>query len=192
MGDEDPIYPNPAVLFRAAHFAAEKHRNQRRKDEDALPYINHPLAVASVLAAEAGVVEEALLVAALLHDTIEDTETSLQELEKEFGKDIARLVEEVTEDKSIPKEERKRRQVERVSQSSKMAKQLMLADKICNIRDITINSPIDWSLEKKADYLEWTIKVVRGCRGVNPRLDNLYDVTLAMARRKLGLSTGNE
>lgn len=179
--------PDPASLLRAASFAAEKHRDQRRKDAEASPYINHPLAVASVLAVEGEVVEETLLVAALLHDTVEDTETGFAEIEKVFGSRVRDLVEEVTDDTSLPKKTRKQRQVERAPRASSAAKQLKIADKICNIRDIAESPPADWSRERKTDYLRWTERVVAGCRGVNPKLDAIYDAALAAARKKPGL-----
>ena len=183
----DVDFASPATLLRAATFAAEKHRHQRRKDAEASPHINHPLAVASVLAVEASVRDEALLVAALLHDTVEDTKTTFSELEAAFGSTVRCLVEEVTDDKSLPKEVRKSLQVAHAPSASPSAKQLKIADKICNIRDITESPPSDWSEERKAEYLAWTERVVAGCRGVNPSLDRVYDAALLAARRKLGL-----
>ena len=154
--------PDPATLLRAARFAAEKHRHQRRKDADASPYINHPLEVASVLAVDGGVVEETLLVAALLHDTVEDTETTFSELDEAFGSAVRYLVEEVTDDTSLPKDRRKALQIEHAPFISPAAKLLKIADKICNVRDIAESPPADWSGERKNEYLEWTEKVVPG------------------------------
>lgn len=102
-----------AAILAALHFAAEKHRDQRRKGQCASPYINHPIEVAELLVRVGQVGDVALLQAALLHDTVEDTQTTFQELEERFGTGVRTLVEEVTDDKSLPKEERKRRQVER-------------------------------------------------------------------------------
>ena len=175
---------DPATLLRAARFAAEKHREQRRKDAEASPYINHPLGVAGVLAIEGGVVEETLLVAALLHDTVEDTETSLPEIEEVFGSRVRRLVEEVTDDASLPKTTRKQLQVEHAPRLSSSAKQLKIADKICNVRDIAERPPAEWSQQRKTEYLEWTEQVIAGCRGVNKKLDAVYDAVLVAARRK--------
>jgi guanosine-3',5'-bis(diphosphate) 3'-pyrophosphohydrolase len=176
-----------AALLRAAVFAAEKHRHQRRKDAEASPFINHPLAVATVLAVEGGVTDESLLVAALLHDTVEDTETTFDELEETFGKVVRNLVAEVTDDKLLPKQERKRLQVEHARGSSDAAKQLKIADKICNVRDIATKPPAGWPEERKAEYLDWTRRVVAGCRGVNPGLDAACDAALAEGRGMLGL-----
>jgi len=166
-------------------FAADRHRNQRRKDVEASPYINHPIAVATVLAVDGGVTDPVLLVGALLHDTLEDTETSVAELESRFGPEVARLVEEVTDDKRLPAPERKRLQVERAPHVTAAAKQLKVADKICNVRDVTLAPPARWSRERRRAYLEWTAEVVAGCRGVNPALERVYDEALAQGRRRL-------
>ena len=128
---------NPARLLKAISFAADKHRHQRRKDAEASPYINHPIAVATVLAAEGDVSDEVTLIAAALHDTVEDTQTTFGELEEHFGSEVASLVRELTDDKSLEKAERKRLQIEHARNSSIRAKQLKIADKICNVRDIT-------------------------------------------------------
>ncbi|PYO73782.1 MAG: phosphohydrolase, partial [Gemmatimonadetes bacterium] len=146
---------NFVLWLRALGFAAEKHRNQRRKDADASPYINHPIAVASILAIEAAVTDEVTLLAALLHDTVEDTETNLQELEQLFGAEVAALVGEMSDDKSLPKEMRKQLQVEHAPGASPKAKRLKIADKICNIRDVAENPPARWSLDRRRGYLDW-------------------------------------
>jgi len=128
---------NPtSLLIRAAAFAAHKHRDQRRKDAASSPYINHPLALADVLANEGGIEDVDVLCAALLHDTIEDTETTAEELQRKFGSKITSIVLEVTDDKSLPKVERKRLQVEHARHASHEARLVKLADKICNLRDI--------------------------------------------------------
>jgi guanosine-3',5'-bis(diphosphate) 3'-pyrophosphohydrolase len=176
-----------AELLRAATFAATKHRDQRRKDAGASPYINHPLSVAYVLAFDGGVQDQSILVAALLHDTVEDTETTLDELEEAFGSAVRGIVDEVTDDKSLPKGKRKALQIEHAPLGSTAAKQLKIADKICNIRDIVDCPPADWSDARKAEYLAWTEQVVQGCRGVNPALDAVYDHAIVEARRRLGI-----
>ena len=178
---------DPATLLKAAAFAAQKHQHQRRKDADASPYVNHPLAVAKVLAVEAGVRDESLLVAALLHDTIEDTETTFFEIEELFGATVRQLVNEVTDDKSLPKHVRKELQVKHAAEVSDAAKQLKVADKICNIRDIVRNPPADWSHRRKTEYLDWAEKVVAECRGINKRLDALCDEALLTTRNELEL-----
>jgi guanosine-3',5'-bis(diphosphate) 3'-pyrophosphohydrolase len=170
-------------LITAIAFAAQKHRNQRRKDHEASPYINHPIALADVLANEGGVEDERVLIAAVLHDTIEDTDTSEQELIREFGKEIADIVLEVTDDKSLDKAERKRLQVEHAPHVSRRAKLVKLADKICNLRDIAATPPTDWSLERKTEYFEWACAVVDGLRGVHPGLERLFDDAYRVGKR---------
>lgn len=163
-----------SLLLRATAFAAHKHRNQHRKDADAAPYINHPIALAHLLA-QAGVDDPIVLVAALLHDTIEDTETTLAELEAEFGSEVASVVAEVTDDKSLPKAERKRLQVEHAANISYRAKLVKLADKVCNLRDIVSSPPADWSLERKREYFDWARTVVQPMRGVHDLLEDKFD-----------------
>ncbi len=172
---------NIVPFLSALEFAAEKHKNQKRKDAEASPYINHPIAVAKILADEGGVTDESLLIAAILHDTVEDTATTPQELVARFGADVAALVGEVTDDKSLPKEKRKELQIINAPHKSARAKQLKIADKISNIRDIVSSPPADWSMARKRGYLDWTKQVVQGCRGMNELLDRLFDVTLTEA-----------
>jgi len=163
------------LILKAVQFAAEKHRNQRRKDADASPYINHPIALANVLHHEGGVEDVVTLCAALLHDTVEDTDTSPQELAEAFGSDIAEVVLEVTDDKSLPKAERKRLQIEHAPSISPRAKLVKLADKICNLRDIVATPPADWTETRKAEYYSWARQVVEGLRGVHPALERVFD-----------------
>jgi guanosine-3',5'-bis(diphosphate) 3'-pyrophosphohydrolase len=164
-----------ARLIKAADFAAFKHRRQRRKDAEASPYINHPLALARVLKLEAGVGEVDVLVAAILHDTVEDTETTVEELEREFGHTVAAIVAEVTDDKSLPKPDRKRLQVEHAPHISHPAKLVKLADKICNLRDVLEAPPSHWPMERRRAYFEWAKAVIDGLRGVHPGLEHLFD-----------------
>ena len=162
-------------LMTALAFAADKHKNQRRKDADASPYINHPIALANLLLNEAGVEDQRVLVAAILHDTIEDTDTTEQELVKHFGKDVADIVLEVTDDKTLPKADRKRLQIEHAAHISRRAKLVKLADKICNLRDITASPPADWSIQRKREYFDWAKEVADRLRGVHPGLEHLFD-----------------
>jgi GTP diphosphokinase / guanosine-3',5'-bis(diphosphate) 3'-diphosphatase len=165
----------PALLLRAAAFAAHKHRNQRRKDADASPYINHPIALANVLANEGAIVDTTVLAAALLHDTIEDTDTTRAELETEFGLTIAAIVAEVTDDKSLAKAERKRLQIEHAAHISTPAKLVKLADKICNLRDVANSPPSDWGVDRKREYFDWARAVVDGMRGTHETLEGIFD-----------------
>jgi GTP diphosphokinase / guanosine-3',5'-bis(diphosphate) 3'-diphosphatase len=168
-----------SIVLAASAFAAHKHRDQRRKGAEASPYINHPIAVANVLANEASITDPTILAAALLHDTIEDTDTTPNELESEFGHEVAAIVVEVTDDKSLPKMERKRLQIEHAATLSKHAKLVKLADKICNVRDMSQSPPVDWSPERKAEYFTWAKQVVDPMRGVSPTLEYLFDEALA-------------
>ena len=177
--------PDTTRLLQALAFSAEKHRHQRRKDVDASPYINHPIAVASVIAEVGRVADVTTLVAAVLHDTIEDTKTTPEELETAFGAEVRTLVLEVTDDKSLPKAERKRLQIENAPRASVRAQQIKVADKICNVRDVTHHPPSHWSHERRVEYLDWTREVVTACRGCNGALEELYDEVLKEARSAL-------
>lgn len=166
-------------FVKAVAFAAEKHRNQRRKDAAASPYINHPIALANVLANEGGVSDVTVLCAAVLHDTIEDTETTENELRTTFGSHVSSVVLEVTDDKSLGKHVRKQRQIEHAPHISTEAKLVKLADKICNLRDILASPPANWSSERKQAYFDWASKVVAGVRGVHPNLEAVFDGLVA-------------
>ena len=176
----------PAILLLAAlKFAAAKHSRQRRKDLEATPYINHPIEVAEVISRIGGITELPTLLAAILHDTIEDTETTPQEIEDCFGQEVLLLVQEVTDDKSLPKQERKRLQVEHAPNLSTHAKLIKIGDKICNVSEITPVQPVEWPLQRKLEYLDWAEKVVLGCRGCNPALEQHFDDVLKKRRESL-------
>ncbi|MDP3439583.1 MAG: HD domain-containing protein [Azonexus sp.] len=165
-------------LVSALAFAAHKHRDQRRKDAVASPYINHPIALANVLANEGDIDDERVLIAAILHDTLEDTETSEQEIIREFGQEIASIVLEVTDDPLLPTAERKRLQVEHAGKISRQAKLVKLADKICNLRDIASSPPAGWSVARQRAYFDWAKSVIDGLRGVHPVLEEIFDEAL--------------
>jgi guanosine-3',5'-bis(diphosphate) 3'-pyrophosphohydrolase len=116
-----------------------------------------------------------VLAAALLHDTLEDTETSAAELRAEFGPEIARVVCEVTDDKRLPKKQRKELQVEHAAHISKSAKLVKLADKIANLGDIVASPPSGWSLARKREYFDWAKRVIDRVRGTNARLERRFD-----------------
>ncbi len=169
------------LILKATKFAAEKHRNQRRKDVEASPYINHPIALANVLANEGGITDPVVLCGALLHDTIEDTETTDEELRAAFGDEITCIVLDVTDDKSIKdKQKRKELQVKHAPHISPKAKLIKLADKICNLRDITSSPPADWPKERKTAYFDWAARVIAGVRGTHPKLEAIFDRTYAL------------
>jgi len=175
------------LILKALRFAAEKHNDQRRKDSKSSPYINHPIGVAETLWSVGDVRDVNLLVAAVLHDTIEDTDTKSEEIETRFGEEVLSLVLEVTDDKSLPKQTRKQLQIEHAPHKSEKAKLLKLADKINNVRDIVQSPPPNWTLERRQEYLLWTEKVVMGLRGVNLKLESRYDELLAEGKRSLGM-----
>ena len=172
-----------ALLLKALAFAAHKHRDQRRKDAEASPYINHPIALAEVLAGEGGVTDIEVLAAARLHDTIEDTATTAQELREYFGERIAAMVAEVTDDQALPKAERKRLQIEHAAGISHGAKLVKLADKICNLRDVAERPPAKWDLERRREYFDWARQVIdrlRGAPGESMRtLEAAFDAAYA-------------
>lgn len=169
-----------SLILRAAQFAAERHRHQWRKGRPPTPFINHPIEVARVLCEEGGETHPQILAAALLHDTIEDTPTVFDDLEREFGRRVANLVAEVTDDKRLPKQVRKRAQVRYASKLSRAARQIKLADKICNLREILANPPADWSRARKQQYFDWALKVVNRIRSANPRLAERFDAAYAL------------
>ena len=173
-----------ANLLKAIEFASRKHSTQRRKDKEASPYINHPIAVTHLLADTGGVTDLVTLMAAVLHDTIEDTKTKAKELEAQFGRTVRQVVEEVTDNKKLKKAARKQRQIDHAPTLSKRAKTIKLADKIANVQDVTDAPPADWDLARRIAYLDWTEKVVAGCRGTNAPLEKRYDKVLKRGRAK--------
>lgn len=176
------------ALLTSLHFAADKHRDQRRKNREACPYINHPIEVAEILSRVGGITDLATLQGAILHDTIEDTQTTGEELEARFGAEVRRLVEEVTDDKGLPKAERKRLQIEHAPHLSPKAKLIKIADKISNVRDVTHSPPTHWPHERRCEYLDWAEKVVAGLRGSNSPVEALFDRAVQEGRRILTIS----
>ena len=177
--NDNEIAPVRRILA-AARFAAEKHAQQKRKGAAGEPYFNHLLEVAELVAASTDHLDVELLMAAFLHDTVEDTGVTLQELEARFGKNVAALVEEVTDDKSLPKEVRKQLQVQNAPKKSARAQTLKLADKISNLRSILASPPSGWDLERKQQYFEWARQVVSGLAAPNPFLKSEFDKTYSM------------
>ena len=163
------------LFLKALVFAADKHKNQRRKDADASPYINHPIALANILVNEGEITDISVLCGAILHDTIEDTETTKEELIQQFGEKITSIVLDVTDDKTLLKAERKLKQIEHASHASHEAKLVKLADKISNMRDILASPPRDWTEDRKKEYFDWAGKVIDQIRGTNSKLENIFD-----------------
>lgn len=174
-----------AMFLNALQFAALHHTDQRRKGGNHAPYINHPINVTLELWQTGGVRDIVTLTAALLHDTIEDTDASPEEIHHLFGEEVRNIVLEVTDDKSLPKAERKRLQVVNAPLKTPRARQIKLADKINNVFEIAHEPPADWSLARRREYLEWTKQVIDGLRGQNPALEARFDAVLAEARMLL-------
>lgn len=172
-------------LMKAADFAARKHEKQKRKGELAEPYVNHVLEVARLVAEATGGADPVPVIAALLHDTIEDTGVKPEELEAEFGAEVAAIVAEVTDDKSKPKELRKQLQVDTAARKSHRAKLVKIADKLSNLTSLVNSPPADWSHTRKREYVKWAAEVVDRCRGVNPWLEARFDEAHRTARGRL-------
>ncbi|MFN0041935.1 MAG: HD domain-containing protein [Alphaproteobacteria bacterium] len=169
------------AVTQALHFAALKHVAQRRKGAAAEPYVNHLIEVTHLLAEATCGGDAALLVAGALHDVVEDQGVTFAELTHLFGLDAGTLVMEVTDDKNLPKAERKRLQIAHSGGASARAKCIKLADKISNLRAVVASPPKDWPRERLADYVGWARAVAEQCLGVNERLDEVFGATLAAA-----------
>lgn len=179
------MLPDVPFLLSAAHFAASRHRPQRRKDGSS-PYINHPIEVAQLLAVIGGVSDPEILAAALLHDTVEDTGTRPEELEAAFGARVRDLVLELSDDKSLPRQERKRLQVQHAPALSASAKQIKLCDLSSNVSSLVTSPPADWTLERRREYVDWAERVAAGLHGSNAALEAHLAAAIEDARRALG------
>ena len=173
------------LILKAAHFAAQKHRDQRRKDKHTSPYIIHPISVALEIAQTGGVNDPEILAAALLHDTIEDTETTPEELEEQFGKQVCKYVLDVTDDKNLQKDERKEKQIEHAETLSKGAVLIKLGDKISNVTDVIYNPPSEWDINRRRAYLDWAEEVILNCPKVNEKMENKFQEVLSTGRKIL-------
>lgn len=164
-----------SMIIDILDFAAHAHRDQRRKGADAQPYITHPIALARILSVEGGIADPVVISGALLHDTIEDCDVTYQQLADRFGKAVADVVAEVTDDKSMPKARRRELQVEHAAHISPEAKLVKLADKIANVRDMASNPPHGWPDQRRHEYANWAKQVVDQLRGINPVLEKAFD-----------------
>jgi len=163
------------TLIKCINFAAIKHKDQRRLDPEQTPYINHPIGVAYILTNEAKVTDVEVIQAALLHDTVEDTDTTFEEIEREFGSRVCDIVKEVTDDKSLPKITRKELQIKHAPTSSPQAKLVKLADKLYNLRDLERAIPKKWTAQRVQEYFKWSKQVVDGLKGSNRSMENSLD-----------------
>ena len=171
-------------VLKAADTAARWHAHQRRKGSAQEPYINHLLEVAMLVADATGGTDTNLVIAALLHDAIEDCKVPKELIAETFGEDVASIVEEVTDDKNLAKEIRKAKQVETASTKSPRAKLLKLADKTSNLRAVATSPPAGWSVKRRKTYVDWSHEVVnKGLRGANQKLEEQFDQAAAAAER---------
>ena len=175
-------------LADAYGFAADRHVGQRRKGEAGEPVVNHLAEVADLVARATAGADAELVVAAVLHDTVEDTDTTFEDLAARFGRRVADLVAEVTDDKTLPLAERKRLQVEHAAHASHGAKVIKIADKTSNLRAMAESPPRDWSVARRAAYLEWGRQVVANCRGANRWLEDQFDAAAAALEERVGVA----
>ena len=173
------------ALMEATMFAADKHRDQKRKDAQGTPYINHPIMVVNLMANVGGITDIEALQAGMLHDTVEDTDTTPGEIEERFGYAVRSLVMEVTDEKSLHKDTRKRLQIEHAPRLSPRAKEIKLADKIANLSDLIKSPPVGWEIKRQRQYFRWSNEVVARCRGQNKSLEFLYSAKSQIATANL-------
>lgn len=173
-----------SLLLSAIKFASEKHMLQRRKGCNDIPYINHTIRVAYTLQDIGKESDPILLSAAVLHDVLEDTDATENQLTDLFGEEVCSIVKEVTDDMTLTYDDRKRFQIKKAPTLSNRAKLIKIADKMSNIQDI-LTTPLTWSNRRKRKYVEWSEKVVEGCRGINSNLDLAFDKMIAHAKNVL-------
>ncbi len=178
MGNDQTV--DLKIILKALAFAAHKHRDQRRKNCEASPYINHPIMLANILVNEGNVHDSTVICAALLHDTLEDTETTFSELTEQFGAAIAHIVLEVTLDMTQPMKVRKQEEIDHIVKASPQARLVKLADKICNLRDVSASPPVEWSLQRRKEYFDHAQKVIGKLRGTHLMLEGIFDTVLKL------------
>ena len=170
------------LVLKATQFAALKHCDQRRKDGKT-PYIIHPISVAMILAESGGIEEPVILSAALLHDTLEDTDTSAHELDKNFGSRVRIIVEELTDNDMLTFSQRKQMQIDNAPYLSKDATLVRIADKISNVSDVIENPPPEWNQKRCNKYVDWAEAVMNNCQKVNQDLENHFFELLTEYRK---------
>jgi len=169
-------------IFEALDFAAYKHRHQKRKGIIPIPFINHPIKVASLILNRINNPGLEIVQAALLHDTLEDTKTTLEELREKFGLRVAEIVNELTDNMSQPYYVRKKLQIEKASKLSYEARCVKIADKISNVNDILFTR-VGWIKSRKLRYIKWSMKVIDQIRGTNKELEEEFDKLVIEAER---------
>ncbi len=170
-------------IIKALSLASQKHRRQKRRNKQSYPYINHPIEVVRLLTEVGGINDADIICAAFLHDTVEDTDTTADEIEKEFGTAVKDYVMELTDDMSLPSKTRKQKQVDTAPLRSHGAKLIKLCDKISNITDIIYDPPVFWSHHRRLEYLDWSEKVVKGMPGTNANLEKMFFEILEKGRK---------
>ncbi|MEN6483046.1 MAG: HD domain-containing protein, partial [Anaerolineaceae bacterium] len=177
--------PDLSLYFSALRFAADRHSNQRRKGTESAPFVNHLIEVSYLLWKVGGIRDPQILAAGVLHDVIEDTPTQPTEVAERFGSAVLNLVQEVSDDKSLPKQVRKDLQIEHALTLSADARPIKLADKIANVMDVVQAPPQGWSLTRIREYIDWSERVVNQIRGSNPALEACFDQKVIEARQRL-------
>jgi guanosine-3',5'-bis(diphosphate) 3'-pyrophosphohydrolase len=175
------------TFIDALQFVTTKHSHQRRKDAQQSPYVNHLVDVVDLLWHQGGIRDEATLLAGLLHDTLEDTEASPVEIRARYGEAVLKMVQEVTDDRRLPRAERKRQHILHAPHLSYGARCIKLADKSANVHDLSPQLPVDWTMERRRTYLTWAQQVVSGLRGTNPGLESHFDQTWQTAHQSLSV-----
>ena len=161
-------------LIDAILYAASSHAGQLRKD-CVTPYINHPIEVMHLLVYTGGIEDHEILMAAVLHDVIEDTSVTAEDIAERFGKNVASVVLELTDDVTQPKEERKRLQLQNAGKLSRAARLIRISDKICNVYDMLYAPPGNWDLKRRKEYIEWANAVVKKISGTNEGLESHFE-----------------
>lgn len=176
---------NLQLLFKALNYAAEQHKAQRRKGDDSVPYINHPIKVTTILTQFVSTPSDELIAASLLHDVVEDTDATIDDIKNMFGPVIASIVQEVTDDKSLPKIESKQKQIDNAPHLSINAKLIRICDKIANVRDICGENIPDWDYKTKIEYINWAEEVVKGLGKFHDELEFTFKDEVRWGRLKV-------
>jgi (p)ppGpp synthase/HD superfamily hydrolase len=174
------------LIFRALSYAAQQHATHKRKGREALPYINHPIKVSTIITQYVPDASNELIAAAVLHDVVEDSETTVEDLKNMFGATIASIVEEVSDDKFLPKKEAKQKQIQNAPHLSHNAKLIRICDKIANVRDICGEDvPNDWDYKTKIEYLNWAEEVVNAMGKFHDELEFTFKDEVRWGRLKI-------
>lgn len=158
-------------VFAALSFAAQRHRDAPRPGAD--PCLAHPIAVADAIVSIGGVTDAVVLCAALLHDVVNNTETPPQLLMDRFGREIADVVLDISDDRSLPEVQRRRVQVAYAPNLSGRARLVRLADMLCRLRRLAAVPRAE-----RAAEVAWVAQMVAGLGGMNTALETAADAAL--------------